>query len=118
MSSSTRSAIRVLVLVAVTSANSACDQRAYNVAVADGLECSVRVIVRFTAEANDTLLADIARTNSLALDPIGAITRDLGVYTLRAAGSDDDCAAAVDRLRRDDRVRSVDIDEQRAIHEQ
>jgi hypothetical protein len=96
----------------------ACDHRADNVALADSSECSVRVIVRFAAEANDTLLADIARMNSLALDPIGAITGDLGVYTLRTAGSDDECAAAIDRLRRDGRVRSVDIDEQRAIHEQ
>lgn len=78
----------------------------------------MRVIVRFATEADDAVLADLARQNSLELDPIGAITRDLGVYTLRADGSDADCAAAIDRLRRDERVRSVDIDEQREIHEE
>lgn len=117
MSNHTRSAIRALALVAVAAASGGCDHRDYNVALADGAECSVRVIVRFATEADDTLLTDVARLNVIELDPIGAITRDLGVYTLRAAGSDDDCAAAIERLRRDERVRSVDVDERRDIHE-
>jgi len=46
------------------------------------------------------------------------ITRDLHVYRLRAAGTNDDCIAAIYRLRHDDRVRSVDLDVRRGIHDQ
>jgi hypothetical protein len=109
--------MRTLALVAAAGAIGACEHRGHDAARADGAECSVRVIVRFATEADDTLLADLERMNSLELAPIGAITRDLGVYTLRAAGSDEGCASAIDRLRRDERVRSVDIDGQREIHE-
>lgn len=87
-------------------------------ALADAGECSVQVIVRHAAEPDSALLADLGRANSLTLEPIGVITRDLRVYTLRAAGTNDDCIAAIYRLRRDDRVRSVDLDVRRGIHSQ
>jgi hypothetical protein len=78
----------------------------------------VPVIVRFATEPDGALLADIERRNALELEPLDTIVNDLRTYTLRAAGSDDDCAAALDRLWRDERVRSVDIDARRQLHEQ
>jgi hypothetical protein len=81
-------------------------------------ECSVRVIVRFASEADDALLSELERAHTLELEPLGAITADLRVYTLRAVGSDDECRAAIDRLRRDERVRSVDLDARRELHEE
>ena len=102
---------------AIASALTACSGTV-ETALADTGECSVQVIVRHAAEPDGALLADLGRTNALKLEPIGVITRDLRVYTLRAAGTNDDCIAAMDRLRRDDRVRSVDLDARRGIHDQ
>lgn len=110
------SAIPTLAALAVASAISGCNYKIDSAAVAQGAACSVRVIVRFAGEPAESWLADFERTN--ALHPAGTITNDLRVYTLRAAGSDNVCAAAIERLRRDQRVRSVDIDADRALHEQ
>ena len=81
-------------------------------------ECSVQVIVRHAAEPDSALLADLGRKNALTLEPLGVITRDLRVYTLRAAGTNDDCIDAMYRLRRDERVRSVELDARRGLHDQ
>ena len=91
---------------------------AVETALADTNECSVQVIVRHAAEPDSSLLADLERTNALTLEPVSVITRELRVYTLRTAGTNDDCIAAIYRLRRDDRVRSVDLDARRGIHDQ
>jgi hypothetical protein len=91
---------------------------AVETALADTNECSAQVIVRHAAEPDSALLADLERTNALTLEPVSVITRDLRVYTLRTAGTNDDCIAAIHRLRRDDRVRSVDLDARRGIHDQ
>lgn len=87
-------------------------------ALAAGGECSVQVIVRHAAEPDAALLADLGRTNELELEPVGVITRDLRVYTLRTVGTNEDCIAAMYRLRRDERVRSVDLDARRGLHDQ
>ena len=102
---------------AIASSLTACSG-AVETALADTGECSVQVIVRHAAEPDSALLAELERTNALTLEPIGVITRDLRVYTLRAPGTNDDCIAAIYRLRRDDRVRSVDLDVRRGIHDQ
>jgi hypothetical protein len=91
---------------------------AVETALADTNECSVQVIVRHAAEPDSSLLADLERTNALTLEPVSVITRELRVYTLRTAGTNDDCIAAIYRLRRDHRVRSVDLDARRGIHDQ
>ena len=78
----------------------------------------MQVIVRHAAEPDSALLADLERANALELEPVGLITRDVRVYTLRAAGTNDDCLAAIDRLRRDGRVGSVDLDQRRELHDQ
>ena len=87
-------------------------------ALAEINECSVQVIVRHATEPDSALLADLARRNALTLEPVGVITRDLRVYTLRAAGTNDDCIDAMYRLRRDERVRSVDLDVRRGLRDQ
>ena len=87
-------------------------------ALAQEGKCSVQVIVRHVAEPDSDLLADLGRTNALELEPVGEITRDVRVYTLRAVGTNDDCIAAIYRLRRDERVKSVDLDVRRGLHDQ
>lgn len=111
------SVVRTLAAITVACALSGCNPGG-NAAVAQAAQCSMRVIVRFAAEPADTLLADLERTHTVELEPVATITNDLRVYTLRAIGSDDECAAAIERLRRDERVRSVDIDARREAHEQ
>lgn len=95
-----------------------CNGESINDARTGNVTCSVNVLVRFAAEPDAALLADLERTHSLELQPRGAITRDLGVYSLRAVGPEDACDAAMRRLQRDERVRSVDLDAQRELHEE
>src|SRR6185436_6563747 len=105
-----------LVTLAGASAIGGCKERVAETAFAPNAECSV--IARFTTEANSALLADLGRMNAVELEPLGAISDDLRVYRLHAVGSEDDCIAAIERLRRDERVRSVDLDARREIHEE
>ena len=112
-----RQRLSLTALLAVACSLSACNG-AVETALAQTDKCSAQVIVRHVAEPDSALLADLERTNELTLEPLGVITRDLRVYTLRAAGTNDDCIAAIYRLRRDDRVRSVDLDVRREIHDQ
>jgi hypothetical protein len=88
-----------------------------DLAFAQQAACSVRVIVRLATEPDAALLADLERANAVELEPLSAITADLRVYALRAAGPDDECRDAIERLRRDARVRSVDIDARRELHD-
>lgn len=107
----------VLAPLAFGGALTACSA-AVETALAETGECSVQVIVRHAAEPDSALLAELERQNALTLEPVGVITRDLRVYTLRAGGTNADCIAAIERLRRDDRVRSVDLDARRGLHDQ
>jgi hypothetical protein len=111
-----RSALFVAPLVAACAIGGG-DQRGENISYAQGAECMARVIVRLTGEPNEALLADLERTHAIELEPQGAIANGLHVYVLRAAGSAD-CSAAIDRLRCDGRVRSVDLDSRRELHQQ
>lgn len=104
-----------LVTIAVACAIGGCKERVAETTFAPKAECSV--IARFTTEANSALLADLERMNAVELEPLSAITDDLRVYRLHAVGSDDDCIAAIERLRRDERVRSIDLDARRELHE-
>ena len=103
-----------LVSLAVACTIAGCRERATETALAENADCSV--IARFATEANGALLADIGRTNEVELEPFGEITDDLRVYKLRAIGPDNDCNAAIERLRRDERVTSVDLDARRSLH--
>jgi hypothetical protein len=104
----------VLVPFAVASVSGGCKERVTHSALVENAECSV--IARFTAEPDSELLGDIGRTNDVALEPLAAITDDLRVYSLKAAGPDDDCMAAIERLRSDERVRSIELDARRELH--
>ena len=107
----------LLEALAVVSVISGCT-RGGDTALARNAECSVRVIVHFAGDADAALLAELERVNALELEPRGEITADLRVYTLRAFDSDDACGAAIDRLRRDERVRSGNVDTRRELHEE
>ena len=104
------------VALAFACALGGCSERVVETALAPQAECSV--IARFATPANSALLADLGRMNAVELEPLGAITDDLRVYNLHVVGSDDDCIAAIDRLRQDERVRSIDLDAQRELHQQ
>jgi hypothetical protein len=93
------------------------DEEGPNNARAQSSECAARVIVRLAVEPDDALLADLGRANALTLEPQGVIANDLRAYVLRAAGPEAECVAAIARLRRDQRVRSVDLDSQRELHD-
>ena len=110
------SAAILLAPFAIACSITACSAQV-DTALAASDECAVQVIVRHAAEPDSALLADLGRRNELELEPVGVITRDLRVYTLRAVGSNDDCMAAMYRLRRDERVRSVDLDVRRGLQD-
>jgi hypothetical protein len=103
-----------LVSLAIACTIGGCRERATETALAENAECSV--IARFATEPNGALLADVERATGVELEPLGTITDDLRVYGLRAVGAEDDCNAAIERLRGDERVTSVDLDERRSLH--
>jgi hypothetical protein len=107
----------VLALLGVAGLAPGCDEAGEGVVLAAEPACSARVIVRFATVPDGPALAAIERANALELEPLGTITADTGVYLLGAAGVEADCRAAIDRLRSDERVRSVDLDVRRAPHE-
>jgi hypothetical protein len=49
------------------------------------------------------------------LELVRTMTSNLHLFTLTAAGPESECAAAMERLQRDPRVRAVDIDRRREI---
>lgn len=107
----------VAAAVGVVLSLAGCHARGVDAALAQNAGCTARVIVRFTTEPDGAWFASLGRAYSLELEPVEAITNEIRVYTLRGAGSDD-CVAAIDRLRRDERVRSVDLDARRELHEE
>jgi hypothetical protein len=78
----------------------------------------VRVIMSLTTQPDEALLEAIGRTHALELEPLETITNELRLYTLKATGSPESCTGAIERLRRDERVRSVDLDARREIHDE
>ena len=82
--------------------------------------CSIRVIVAFSPEmahaSDDSVLKDVAHGAGVELVFVRTIASNLHVFTLSAADGESGCHHAVERLRRDVRVRSVDIDTRRQHH--
>jgi hypothetical protein len=62
------------------------------------------------------LVADLARAADVQLTFVSVIARNLYLFALSGSGGDADCRRALERLRQDARVRSVDIDERRQHH--
>jgi hypothetical protein len=49
------------------------------------------------------------------LELVRTMTSNLHLFAMTAAGPEPECTAAMERLRRDPRVRSVDLDQRRGI---
>ena len=79
--------------------------------------CSLQVIAALDAAPDDTLLADLSRVSGARLALVRTMTSNLHLLTLEAQGADSECRAAMERLRRDPRVRSVDVDARRKIQQ-
>jgi hypothetical protein len=77
--------------------------------------CEARVIVALLPSPDDALVADLARVSGARLELVRAMTSNLHLFTLTASGPEPVCSAAIERLRRDPRVRSVDLDQRRSV---
>src|SRR5262245_10489838 len=77
-------------------------------------DCSARIVVGFRAPAEPAAISDLGSTHSLTLTIVSRLLPDLYVLDLGASGGDAACAAAIEQLRADARVRSVDLDARRA----
>lgn len=106
-----------LATLAVAWLTSGCRERGADLSLARNDDADCSVIARFVTEPNGALLADLERMNAVEIELLGAITDDLRVYRLHVVGVDDDCMAAIERLRRDERVRSIERDRRRELHE-
>jgi hypothetical protein len=113
--------LAVLLLVACTEHARATDPAsAATPAGAGPQHCRVQVIVSFAQAAqnqsppDDRLVQDLARVAGVNLLYLRSVTSELHLFSLSGVG--DDCGKAVERLRGDPRVRSVDIDQRRQHH--
>lgn len=97
--------------LALGCATAACAQPRAEVAPAAG--CAARIIVTLRPAPDDALVADLARVSGARLELVRTMTSNLHLFSLEARGAQSDCDAAVERLRRDPRVRAVDLDERR-----
>jgi hypothetical protein len=77
--------------------------------------CSVNVIVTLQPSPNDALIADLARVSGARLELVRTMTSNLHLFTLTAVGPEQECTAAIERLRLDPRVRAVDLDQRREV---
>ena len=107
---------RTLLTLLLGAVAAACAQpRAEVAAQAATPTCSLRVIVALDATPDAALLADLSRVSGARLELIRTMTSNLHLLALEAQGDDSECKAAMERLRGDPRVRSVDVDSRRKI---
>lgn len=104
---------RVLLSVLPAVAAAACAQQGGSRAADAG--CELPVIVAFASTPNDALLEELGRTAGVRLEGVTSLTTSIYSLTLRAEGAAAICRDAVQKLRADARVRSVDLDERRQI---
>ena len=80
--------------------------------------CALQVIVSFAPGVHtppeDGLMKDLSRVSGVNLVYLRSVNPELHLFSLSAVG--DDCGKAVERLRSDPRVRSVDVDQRRQHH--
>jgi hypothetical protein len=108
---------RSLLSVLLVGAAVACaQQRPLDAAGSAPGTCALPVIVAFANAPDAALLADLGRGSGVRLDSAASLTTNIYSLTLHADGGDAACRDAVQRLRADPRVRSVDLDERRQIH--
>lgn len=77
--------------------------------------CAVQVIVALQSAPDATVVAELGRASGARLELVRTMTSSLHLFSLTAPGPAAECTAAIERLRRDSRVRSVDLDQQRRI---
>ena len=77
--------------------------------------CALRIIVTLPSAPDEALVADLDRVSGARLELLRTMTPSLHLFSLEAQGPETECDAAVERLRRDPRVRAVDRDERRQI---
>jgi hypothetical protein len=77
--------------------------------------CTAQLIVALQPVPDDALVADLARVSGARLELVRTMTSNLHLFTLTAAAPEPECTAAIERLRRDPRVRAVDLDTRREI---
>ena len=106
---------RTLLTLVLGAAAAACAQPRSEVAEAQASTCNLRVIVALDAAPDAALLADLSRVSGAHLELIRSMTSNLHLLALEAQGDDSECKAAMERLRSDPRVRSVDVDARRRI---
>ena len=106
---------RTLLMLMLGFAAAACAQPRTDVAEAATSMCTLRVIVALDAAPDAALLADLSRFSGARLELIRTMTSNLHLLALEAQGGDSECKAAMERLRGDPRVRSVDVDARRKI---
>jgi hypothetical protein len=82
------------------------------VATAAG-DCSSRIVVGFFAAADASVVAAVAQASGARLTVVNRLLPDLYVLDLSAAGAESACAAALERVRADARVRFADPDTRR-----
>ncbi|HZF31455.1 MAG TPA: hypothetical protein VE907_20230 [Gammaproteobacteria bacterium] len=100
-------------LSVLLAATTACAQQGARQTAEAG--CALSVIVAFASPPDDALLADLGRGAGVRLEGATSLTTNIYSLTLRADGAEAVCRDAVQRLRADPRVRSVDLDERRQI---
>lgn len=107
--------VRLSAWLAIAACAQACAQPPQQPRAAAG-DCSSRVVVGFRAPADSDVIATLATSNALTLTIVDRLLPDLYVLDLGTRGDDLACGAAVERLRADARVRSVELDARRAAH--
>ena len=108
---------RIAVFALLCSVAAACAQPREDARGADrARDCELRVIASLPSAPDAALLADLGRSSGSRLELASAIGANLYALTLTTAGPAEQCRAAMERLRRDARVRSVEVDARREIH--
>jgi len=84
--------------------------------------CHAQVVMTFAQNLGERPADPFVTSISQAADVMLAFVRTAGpglyVFQLDADGADEDCGRALERLRRDERVRSVDVDQRRHVQAQ
>ena len=107
-----RLSVRLSAWLAIAACAQACAQAPAQPPAAAG-GCSARVVVGFHAATDGDAIAALATSHALTLSIVNRLLPDLYVLDLGARGGDPACEAAVERLRADSRVRSVELDARR-----
>jgi hypothetical protein len=111
---------RMAAAVAMTTLIAACATDYGMGSAADGKmqRCTAQVIVTLaavpTVEPDPALIADLSRVAQVQITYLRSISPGIQVYTLSAEDAEARCNNAIERLRQDARIRSIDLDQRRS----